>query len=121
VTIPGVTPSEGRRAWMVFVGNGRYGTGLLDLIERADVTDPVLDLRVAWSERRFAKARLVAALATGRRADLDTVVVSGSLTMRTGRRPVTVTVDGDVVELGPLLTLTAASAWIDVVVPAGAG
>ncbi len=54
------------RAWLVFVGNGCYGSSLFDLAERGSLHDGRLDLRLVTAERRLARVRVLTALLTGR-------------------------------------------------------
>ncbi len=52
-------------SWMVFVGNGTYGEGLLDLGDRESLTDGLLDIRVVRADRPFSRIRVVGALLLG--------------------------------------------------------
>jgi diacylglycerol kinase family enzyme len=57
---------ERHRAWAVFVGNGRYGETLVDLIERESLDLGLLDVRIVAAERRLSRLRVLAATLTGR-------------------------------------------------------
>lgn len=56
------------RAWLVFVGNGHYGEGFSNLVERDSLTSSTLDVRVIRADRRGARSRVVAAILMGRMA-----------------------------------------------------
>jgi len=53
-------------AWLVFIGNNRYGVDPGDVGERDELTAGVLDVRVLRADRRFARLRAVIALLLGR-------------------------------------------------------
>jgi diacylglycerol kinase family enzyme len=105
------------RAWAVFVGNGRYGSALVGLTERASMDDGLLDVRVVGATGRLTRLRLVVALATGR---LDRSPLMPTFAVRSvhvhliagghrarGHPPTTVdvAVDGEVLRLSPPLEL----------------
>lgn len=89
------------RVWMVFVGNGRYGEGLLNLTEREALDDNCLDLRVVRADRPFARTRVVVALLLGRlsRSPLLERRTCETVTITMDRARVDVAVDGEVVSL----------------------
>jgi diacylglycerol kinase family enzyme len=53
-------------AWLVFVGNGRYGEGLIDLADRESLDGNELDVRVALADKPMARVRLILAVLFGR-------------------------------------------------------
>ena len=53
-------------AWMVFVGNGRYGTNVFQAAEREDLTEGVLDLRICHADAPLSRLRAAGALLAGR-------------------------------------------------------
>ena len=55
-----------RRLWVLFVGNGRYGPSAFATAGRDQLDGDVLDVRILDAERRWARARVVAAVLTGR-------------------------------------------------------
>jgi diacylglycerol kinase family enzyme len=93
------------RAWMVFVGNGCYGEGLFDLIERQSMTEGVLDVRVVRADRPLARTRIVFALLVGRlsRSPLLMRETCEQVEIDMDRTSVEVALDGEVEELAPPL------------------
>jgi diacylglycerol kinase family enzyme len=89
-------------AWLVFVGNGRYGENLRDVTTREALDANVLDVRIVHADQRFARWRLVLSLLFGRlartpivtRRECRTVIIA---VPRQARVPVAL--DGEVVEL----------------------
>jgi diacylglycerol kinase family enzyme len=113
VTVPGLAA---RPAWMVWVGNGRYGTTLDDLA-RDDVTDETLDVRIAWTSRRLAKARLAYDLVRKRWSHgphADRLLVREPLRMVVDVRRVTMALDAEVVTVSSPLTFVPAAEWVRV-------
>jgi undecaprenyl-diphosphatase len=55
-------------AWLVFVGNGRYGDNLRDVAEREALDANVLDVRIVHADQPLARLRLFAAVVFGRLA-----------------------------------------------------
>lgn len=99
ITIDG---TQDEQAWMVFVGNGQYGTSAFQATERAALDEGVLDLRVCRADVPWARARAVVALLTGR---LDT---SPIVTRDTARSFQVATVGAiDVALDGEVMTLTS--------------
>jgi len=86
------------RAWMVFVGNGTYGLGLLDLADRECLNDGLLDVRVALADRPLSRLRIVGALLFGRlsRCPLVERWRTASTVVSLNRTKVEVAVDGEV-------------------------
>jgi undecaprenyl-diphosphatase len=89
-------------AWLVFVGNGRYGENLRDVTTREALDANVLDVRVVHADQRLARLRLVLATLFGRLARTPTVTrrECRKLTITVpGRRKIAVALDGEVVDL----------------------
>ena len=111
------------RAWMVFVGNGRYGEGLLRLNQRESLDENVLDFRLARADSPLARARIVFALVAG---VLDR---SPLLVQREAHKPeldldrdvVEVALDGEVERLAAPLRYRSLPGALSVLVPAGTG
>lgn len=115
VTIDG----EPFRAWMVFVGNGRYGTGIRDLASRDDLEDHVLDARVVRGDRRFARLRVAGSLLVGGldRSQLVDCQERSQLDVNLNRSTVEVALDGEVITLEPPLHYESRAAALPVLVP----
>jgi undecaprenyl-diphosphatase len=88
-------------AWLVFVGNGRYGEGFTDIVERDLMNADVLDVRVVRAERRLARLRVVIALLAGRIGKSRLIVASETkaLSIDVPFPRVDVALDGEVVSL----------------------
>lgn len=111
---------RGYRAWMVFVGNGRYGRGLLRLNSREALDDNVLDFRLARADSPLARARVVAALVAGGldRSPLLVQRETRHLELGFDRTTVEVALDGEVHTLKPPLRYVSLPAALTVLVPA---
>jgi len=112
-----------RLAWLLWAGNGEFGTGPIDSAERSAI-DGTLDVRLALAETRFARTRALWELARGRLDDSDHLereVVDGPITVRVQRARIAAALDAEVVELTPPLTYTPSSATLSVLVNPGAG
>ncbi len=59
------------KVWMVFIGNGDYEPAGFVPAGRPRLDDGLLDLRVVDGSKRFARARLIGALVSGRLARSD--------------------------------------------------
>jgi diacylglycerol kinase family enzyme len=114
---------DGRRyrAWMVFVGNGRYGRGLLRLNSREGLGSNVLDFRLARADSPLARARVTAALVAGwlDRSPLLVQRESRELVIDLPRDLVDVALDGEVVRLRPPLRYVSRPGALTVLVPPG--
>lgn len=55
-----------RRAWMVFIGNGRHEPSGFAPSWRPDLDDGLLDVRILSGEHPFARTRLLLSILTGR-------------------------------------------------------
>ncbi len=94
VEVDGVTHC----AWMVFVGNGTYGEGLLDLADRESLADGLLDVRVVRADRPLSRLRIVGAVVLGRLARSPLVLrwQTGASVCNLNRIRVEVALDGEV-------------------------
>ena len=64
-------------AWLVFVGNGRYGENLRDVSTREALDGNLLDVRVVHADQPLARLRLFAAVFFGRLALTPVVDAAG--------------------------------------------
>jgi undecaprenyl-diphosphatase len=115
---------DGRRmqAWMVFVGNGRYGEGLIDLADRESLDSNVLDVRVAIGDKPLARLRLLLALLFGRLSHSQLIehMTTPAVTIDIeGRGAVDVALDGEVERLETPLRYRSLEGELAVLVPAG--
>ncbi len=110
---------ERHRAWMVFVGNGTYGEGLLDLADRETLDGKTLDLRVVRADRPLSRLRIVGALLLGRLARSPLVVRrrTGAITIHLNRTQVEVALDGEVDVMQPPLRYECVPDGLHVLVP----
>jgi diacylglycerol kinase family enzyme len=115
VEVDGVTC----RAWMVFVGNGTYGEGLLDLADRESVDDGLLDVRVVRADRPWSRLRIVGALLLGRLARSPLVLQwrTAATVVNLNRTRVEVALDGEVELLAPPLRFRCRANQLRVLVP----
>jgi undecaprenyl-diphosphatase len=115
VEIDGVT----HRAWMVFVGNGTYGEGLLDLADRECLNDGLLDVRVALADRPLSRLRIVGALFLGRLARCPLVErwQTKATVVNLNRGHVEVALDGEVETLSTPLRFACVAQDLKVLVP----
>jgi diacylglycerol kinase family enzyme len=89
-------------AWLVFVGNGRYGESLREVTTREALDSNVLDVRIVHADRRLARLRLVLATLFGRLGRTPTVTrrECRTVTIAVPRHPkIAVALDGEVVRL----------------------
>lgn len=99
-------------AWMIWAGNGRYGVRATELSNRDDVTDPRLDIRIAWAADSFPRVRLLWDLLRRRLRDsdhMDRRVSTEEVTVRVRARKVYAALDAEVVTLTPPLVFTPAA------------
>ncbi len=112
---------EGRsyRAWMVFVGNGPYGRGLLRLNAREALDQNTLDFRLARADSPFARARIVLALIFGwlDRSPLLVQRRCREIELSVDRRTVEVALDGEVERLQQPLRYRSIPKALAVLVP----
>ena len=115
VEIDGVT----HRAWMVFVGNGTYGEGLLDLADRERTTASSMS---GWrADRPLSRLRIVGALFLGRLARCPLVErwQTKATVVSLNRKRVEVALDGEVETLATPLRYACVARALKVLVPAG--
>jgi len=110
------------RAWMVFVGNGRYGEGLIDLADRESLTEHQLDVRVALANKPLARLRLLLALLIGRLSHSKLLVEMTTPEVAIdvdGLREVEVALDGEVERVETPLRYRSLEGALSVLVPEG--
>ncbi len=109
-------------AWLLFVGNGRYGEGFSDLIERQDLDEGVLDVRVVRAGPRLARTRIVVDTLLGRlrRSRLIVARETSFVSIGVEGRRIGVALDGEVVDLEAPLCFEAKQSVLTVLVPGGA-
>ena len=118
-----VDGKDSYRAWMVFVGNGRYGSSLLDLGDREALDDGILDVRILRADGRLARARVALALLTGRIESSPMTVFDEvrSITFDVvGRTKVDVALDGELVPMSTPLEFRCRAGALRVLVPPAA-
>ena len=97
-----VIDGEGYVAWLVFVGNGRYGENLRDVTTREALDGNLLDVRIVHADQPLARLRLFASVLFGRLA-LTPVVTRRECKQVTIAVPrhsdVAVALDGEVVRI----------------------
>ncbi|HVF33471.1 MAG TPA: diacylglycerol kinase family protein [Acidimicrobiales bacterium] len=111
------------RAWMVFVGNGRYGSSLLDLGDRETLDDGILDVRILRADGRLARLRVALALLSGRmeRSPMTVFDEVRSITLSIAGRPkVDVALDGELVSMSTPLSFRCRAGALRVLVPRSA-
>ena len=116
VTVDGGTTY---RAWMVFVGNGRYGTSLFDVASRESLDDGLLDVRILRADGRLARIRVIGRMLLGRAdrspmAEFDEV---RSIELAVDRARVDVALDGEIVSLTSPLRFRCRPKALRVLVP----
>lgn len=107
------------QAWMVFVGNGRYGSGLFDLTDREGLDAGLLDVRVVRADQRFARLRVAGSLATGRLDHSDLVLTRPGAEVEIGSDcdEIEVALDGEVQTLKLPLRYVVKRQVLSVLVP----
>jgi len=108
------------RAWMLWVGNGRFGLTADELADRSDVTERVLDVRIALAHRRLARSRVVWDLLRGRlrRSEhLARFVADHPVSARLKAITVSAALDAEVITVTSPLVFTPASRQICVRTP----
>jgi undecaprenyl-diphosphatase len=111
-----------RRTWMVWIGNGEFGTHLNDLIERESLADQRLDVRVLSAAHRLPRARALGALLAGRMEESQAIerLSLSTVTLRLRRPQVLVALDGELVTLATPLAFRSVAASLTVLVPSAA-
>ena len=112
---------DGRRyrAWMVFVGNGPDGRGLLRLNAREALDRNLLDFRLARADSPFSRTRVVLALMVGG-LDRSPLLVNRHtkrVDVEMERTSVEVALDGEVELLAPPLRYRSLPRALAVLVP----
>lgn len=101
--------SQVHPAWMLFVGNGRYGDNIFDLTDRSGLDESVLDVRLVRADGRFSRLRVVGALLSGSlsksRLVHRHVAATADFDVQAGR--VEVAYDGEVELMEPPLTFAS--------------
>lgn len=107
------------RAWLVFVGNGRYGRSLYDVAERGSLDSGLLDVRILRADRPLARLRTVAALLTGKVEDSPMAVFNevSDIELTIDRPEVDVALDGEIVRLRSPLVFRCRRGALTVLVP----
>jgi diacylglycerol kinase family enzyme len=113
---------DGRRyqAWLVFVGNGRYGEGLIDLADRESLDSNELDVRIALGDKPMARLRLLLAVLFGglARSPLLERMCVASVDIDVERRgAVEVALDGEVLRMETPLRYCSEAGALSVLVP----
>jgi undecaprenyl-diphosphatase len=109
------------RAWMVFVGNGRYGEDVFDITERSSITQHVLDVRVVRADSFLARTRVTVSLVFGRlhRSPLLVTRMCSEVDVYLGERPVEVAFDGEVQVVASPLHYRSRPSALRVLIPVG--
>lgn len=117
-----VTVGQSRyRAWLVFVGNGCYGEGLTDLMNRQALDQAVLDVRVLRADAALARTRTVLALLVGRLGRSSLLVQEQEAEVEIAMQStVEVALDGEVVRLSSPLRYRSLPGALTVLVPSEA-
>ena len=108
------------KAWLVFIGNGTYGEGLLDLADRETLQDHQLDVRVVKADQPLARLRVVGALLLGRLAGSPIILTSAAPAVNigvAGRDRIDVALDGEVERLDTPLRYESVPGALRVLVP----
>jgi undecaprenyl-diphosphatase len=119
VTVDGGTSY---RAWMVFVGNGRYGSSLVDLADREALDDGVLDVRILRADGKLARLRVALALVGGRMESSPMAVFEEVAEIELGftTAKVDVALDGELIPMATPLRFSCRRRALQVLVPAEA-
>jgi undecaprenyl-diphosphatase len=116
VTVDGGTSY---RAWMIFVGNGRYGSSLVDLGAREALDDGVLDVRILRADGKLARLRVALALLVGKMEASPMAVFDEVTEIELGfaRPKVDVALDGELLPMSTPLRFRCRPAALQVLVP----
>lgn len=95
VTIDGTKAS----IWMLFVGNGRYSPGDQVPMSRPELNRGLLDVRYLRADRKFSRARLLFAAATGTLGSSPVYIhaLAPTLSVQVNAESVAIATDGEVV------------------------
>ena len=116
---PVTVKGETHRAWLVFVGNGCYGKGLADLMNRESIDDGLLDTRILRAAPALARTRTVLALLLGRLGDSPLLVASQDteVEVEVAAPTVSVALDGEVQRITPPLRFRSLPGALTVLAP----
>lgn len=116
VTVDGGTTY---RAWMVFVGNGVYGTSLFDVGVRETLDDGLLDVRIMRADGRLARLRIAARLLIGKVADSPMAEFHEASSVELGfpKAKVDVALDGELITMSTPLRFVCRPRALKVLVP----
>ncbi len=119
VTVDG---GETHRAWMVFIGNGKYGSSLLDMSARETLDGGILDVRILRADGKLARLRVAAAIATGRMSSSPMTMIDEVSEVELGfdRAKVDVALDGEIIPLSTPLRFRCRPKALRVLTPPGA-
>ena len=112
-------------AWMLWVGNGRYGLEVSTLSERVIFGESVLDVRIALAHRRLPRLRLIGDLLRGRLRSSNYlerrfVEAPDVMSIAVNRATVAVGLDAEVVTLRSPMRFTSRPSSLPVFVANGA-
>ncbi|WP_430296771.1 bifunctional phosphatase PAP2/diacylglycerol kinase family protein [Sinomonas sp. B1-1] len=111
------------RLWILFIGRGRYWPRDLAPLERPIVDDGVLDLRAIGAGPRFARLRVLGAVATGttEKSPVTHMWEAGTLDVAARKGALILAVDGEVIPGVRRATITVEPGALTVYSPRGAG
>jgi diacylglycerol kinase family enzyme len=117
---PRFTVEPEGRAWLVWVGNGRYELEMGRLGERTSFQTGLLDVRVLLADHTFPRLRALGALLRGTIEESPVLRrrLAPTASFRVERAVAHAGLDGDLVELTPHLDLESVRGALRVVVPA---
>jgi len=107
------------RTWMVFVGNGVYGTSLFDVGVRETLDDGLLDVRIMRADRRLARLRIAARLLVGKVADSPMAEFHEASSIELGftKAKIDVALDGELITMSTPLRFICRPKSLRVLVP----
>lgn len=116
VTVDG---GESFRAWMVFVGNGRYGSSLLDLADREALDGGILDVRIMRADGKLARLRVAVSLLFGRAESSPMTVFDqvDSIELGFSKARIDVALDGEILPMSTPLRFRCRAKALKVLVP----
>jgi diacylglycerol kinase family enzyme len=109
-------------AWMLFVGNGRYGSGVFDLADRDALDEGLLDVRIVRADQPMARLRVASSLAFGR-LDHSRLIFghpTAEVVIGSDRDEIEVALDGEVETLKTPLRYEVKRRALSVLVPPAA-
>lgn len=107
------------RAWMIFVGNGKYGSSLLDLADRERLDGGILDVRIMRADGKLARLRVALALLTGRVEDSAMTVFDEvhEIELAFSKPKIDVALDGEIIPMTSPLRFRCRAKALKVLVP----